>query len=124
MRLLVDTQAALWLLSKNERLPPTARELIFDRSVDCFLSAASVWEVAIKRRLGKLDASADFHIHLERHGVRGLPIYDRHATLVADLPLHHHDPFDRLLVAQASAEGMSILSADEILRKYDVPVLW
>ena len=84
MRLLVDTQAALWLLSKNERLPPTARELIFDRSVDCFLSAASVWEVAIKRRLGKLDASADFHIHLERHGVRGLPIYDRHATLVAD----------------------------------------
>jgi PIN domain nuclease of toxin-antitoxin system len=124
LRLLVDTQAALWLLSKDKRLPPTARELIFDRSVDCFLSAASVWEVAIKRRLGKLNALADFHIHLRRHGVAGLPVYDRHAVLVADLPFHHHDPFDRLLVAQAIVERMSILSIDPILRKYDVPVLW
>jgi PIN domain nuclease of toxin-antitoxin system len=124
LKLLIDTQAALWLLSKNERLPPSARELIFDKSVDCFLSAASVWEVAIKRALGKLKASADFYIHLQRHDVTGLPVYDRHAALVADLPLHHHDPFDRLLVAQAMGEGMSILSTDEILRKYDVPVLW
>jgi PIN domain nuclease of toxin-antitoxin system len=124
LKLLIDTQAALWLLSKNERLPPSARELIFDKSVDCFLSAASVWEVAIKRALGKLKASADFHIHLQRHDVTGLPVYDRHAALVADLPLHHHDPFDRLLVAQAMGEGMSILSTDEILREYDVPVLW
>jgi PIN domain nuclease of toxin-antitoxin system len=124
LRLLVDTQAALWLLAKDERLRPTAREMIFDRSVDCFLSAASVWEVAIKRKLGKLSASSEFHIDLERHGVIGLPVYDRHAARVAELPLHHGDPFDRLLVAQAIGERMSILSADKILRKYDVPVLW
>jgi PIN domain nuclease of toxin-antitoxin system len=124
LRLLVDTHAALWLLAKDERLPPTAREMIYDRGVDCFLSAASVWEVAIKRRLGKLRASAAFHIDLERHDIRGLPIYDRHAALVADLPLHHKDPFDRLIVAQAMVEKLSILSADATLRAYDVPVLW
>jgi len=124
LKLLVDTQAALWLLLDDGRLSDTARQLLFDEEVDCFLSAASVWEAAIKRGLGKLDAPADFHIHMERNGTRGLPVYDRHAALVADLPPHHRDPFDRLLVAQAMEEGMSILSADRILRAYDVPVLW
>jgi len=124
LKLLVDTHAALWLLLDDDRLPKTAHRLLFGESTDCFLSAASVWEVAIKRRLRKLKAPADFHIHLRRHGIASLPIYDHHAALVADLPLHHNDPFDRLLVAQAMAEGMSILSAEEILSKYDVPVLW
>jgi PIN domain nuclease of toxin-antitoxin system len=124
LRLLVDTHAALWFLEGDLRLSHTARNLIEDDRIERRLSAAVVWEVAIKRRLGKLTAPADFYERMDRQGVRGLPVYDRHAVLVADLPLHHHDPFDRLLVAQAMAEGMSILSADRILHKYDVPVLW
>lgn len=127
MRLLVDTQAALWLLLDDERLSETARRLLFkeaDQKVDCFISAASVWEAAIKRGLGKLDAPEDFHVQMERNGIQGLPVYDRHAALVADLPPHHSDPFDRLLVAQAMNESMSILSADEVLGAYDVDVIW
>jgi len=125
LKLLIDTQAGLWLLSDDKRLSETAHSLLFDdAAVECFISAASIWEAAIKRGLGKLEAPADFHIQMERNGILGLPIYDRHATRVADLPPHHNDPFDRLLVAQAMAEDMSILSADEILREYDVPVLW
>jgi PIN domain nuclease of toxin-antitoxin system len=124
LRLLLDTHAALWLLSEDERMPTSARALVFDESVDCFLSAASVWEVAIKRSMGKLNAPANFHVLLEQHGVTSLPVYDSHAAAVADLPLHHRDPFDRMLVVQAQADGMPILSKDEILHAYDVTVLW
>jgi PIN domain nuclease of toxin-antitoxin system len=83
-----------------------------------------VWEAAIKRGLGTLKAPADFHVQMQRHGFTGLPVYDHHAARVANLPPHHRDPFDRLLVAQAMAEGMSILSDDAQIRAYDVPVLW
>jgi len=124
LKLLVDTQAALWLLAEDRRLPASARRLLFDEDVECFLSAAAVWEVAIKRGLGKLSAPADFHLRLKRHGIAGLAIYDRHATAVAELPRHHGDPFDRLMVAQAIVEEMAILSVDEILHAYDVQVLW
>jgi PIN domain nuclease of toxin-antitoxin system len=124
VRLLLDTYAALWFLEGNERLSQTARALIEDDRIERRLSAAVVWEVAIKRGLGKLKVTADFHERMGRQGVSGLPVYDRHAARVADLPHHHSDPFDRLLVAQAIEEDMSILSADEILRKYDVDVIW
>lgn len=124
MRLLVDTHAALWFLEGDRRLSHLARNLIEDDKIERRLSAATVWEVAIKRSLGKLIAPADFHERMAKQGVAGLPVTDAHAAAVADLPLPHHDPFDRLLVAQAQVEGMSILSADKILRKYDVPVLW
>jgi PIN domain nuclease of toxin-antitoxin system len=122
--LIVDTHAALWFLAGDERLSPAARILIEDEGIERRLSAASVWEVAIKRRLGKLRATADFHARLGEQGVRGLPIGDAHAARIADLPMHHRDPFDRILVAQAQLEGMSILSADPQIRRYDVPVLW
>jgi len=89
---------------------------------------ACVWEIAIKHSIRKLDAPRDFpvefHDEMMRRGVSSLPIYDRHAAAVADMPLHHRDPFDRLLVAQAQAEGMSIVSKDEKLRRYDVTVIW
>lgn len=124
MRLLVDTHAVLWFLEGDPRLSYTARELIEDDKIERRLSAAVVWEIAIKRRLGKLTAPADIHERMGEQGVDGLPIYDHHAARVADLPLHHSDPFDRLLVAQAMAEGMTILSADAILRQYDVSVVW
>ncbi len=105
-------------------MPSSARALVEDESVDRRLSAAVVWEVAIKRGLGKLAAPADFHERMDRQGIVGLPVYDRHAARVAELPQHHGDPFDRLLVAQAQVEGMSILSDDEQLREYDVTVIW
>jgi PIN domain nuclease of toxin-antitoxin system len=124
LKLLVDTHAALWLLLDDARLPASARRLLFDEENECVLSAATVWEAAIKRGLGKLKAPADFHVQMQRHGFTGLPVYDHHAARVANLTPHHRDPFDRLLVAQAMAEGMSILSDDAQIRAYDVPVLW
>jgi PIN domain nuclease of toxin-antitoxin system len=124
LRLLIDTHAALWFLEGDPNLSAVALSLIEDDSIERRLSAASVWEVAIKRGMGKLTATADFHERMERKGVRGLAVTDAHAAAVADLPMHHRDPFDRLLVAQARLEGMTILSKDEKLRAYDVPVLW
>ncbi len=98
--------------------------MIEDDGVERRLSAASVWEVVVKRGLGKLDVQADFHEYLYRQGLRGLPVVDAHAARVATLPRHHRDPFDRLLVAQALVEGMSIVSRDPRLRAYEAPVIW
>jgi PIN domain nuclease of toxin-antitoxin system len=122
--LIVDTHAALWFLEGDRRLSKAARALIENGEIERRLSAASVWEVAVKRKLGKLDVRADFHELLYRQGLRALAITDAHAARIADLPLHHRDPFDRMLVAQAQAENLSILSADRRLAAYDVPLLW
>jgi PIN domain nuclease of toxin-antitoxin system len=124
LKLLIDTHAALWFLEGSTNLSALAFGLIEDDTIERRLSAASVWEVSIKRSAGKLTATADFHERMERQGVRGLSVTDAHAAAVADLPMHHRDPFDRLLVAQAMVEGMSILSKDQILHRYDVTVLW
>ena len=88
------------------------------------LSAVVVWEVAIKRSLGKLESPDHFGPTVLRAGAWPLPVTLDHAAAVERLPWHHRDPFDRLLVAQASAEGASLVSADEALRAYDVPVIW
>jgi PIN domain nuclease of toxin-antitoxin system len=124
LKLVVDTHAALWLLADDRRLSETARRLLADDDIPCFLSTASVWEAAIKRSIGKLTVPADFHRQMALRGISSIPVYENHAAAVAELPLHHRDPFDRLLVAQAQLEGMSILSSDPQLRAYDVPVLW
>lgn len=88
------------------------------------VSAVTVWEVAIKRGLGKLDAPDDLLPQLERTHVELLPITARHADRVAVLPLHHRDPFDRLLIAQAIVEGFALVSSDKSLRRYDIEVVW
>jgi PIN domain nuclease of toxin-antitoxin system len=88
------------------------------------VSAVTVWEVAIKRSLGKVKARGGMLNEIERAGVELLPVTARHADLVASLPLHHRDPFDRLLVAQATAENIPLVSSDESLRRYDVEVIW
>jgi PIN domain nuclease of toxin-antitoxin system len=88
------------------------------------ISAVVVWEVAIKRRLGKLDAPPNLLEQLERAGVDLLPITARHADRVGTLPLHHRDPFDRLLVAQAEIEGLPLVSADQSLLPYGIEILW
>ena len=106
------------------RLSATAAEAIGAADARIVVSAVSVWEVAIKRGLGKLDAPDDLLPQLERARVELLPVTARHADLVTTLPVHHRDPFDRLLVAQATCEQLSIVSADESLRRYGVEVVW
>jgi len=121
---IVDTHAALWFLQGDRHLSRVARETIEDELIERRLSAVSVWEVAVKSSVGKLTVPPNFHRLLYEQGLSTLPVTDRHALRVTGLPLHHRDPFDRLLVAQAQAEGMSILSSDVKLHAYDVDVIW
>lgn len=101
-----------------------AREAIASKEGHVVVSAVVIWEVAIKRQLGKLDAPPDLLERLERAGVNLLAITARHADRVGTLPLHHRDPFDRLLVAQADIDGLPLVTADEDLQRYGIEVIW
>lgn len=124
MKLLLDTHAALWFLSGDERLGDSARRHLTDDSNLVMLSAAVVWEVAIKRSLGKLAVPEEYLSLLLGAGVQTLAISVEHAAVVEALPQHHRDPFDRMLVAQAAIEGAALVSCDEALRPYDVTLIW
>lgn len=124
MRLILDTHAALWWLSGDSRFGAAAEREITDTSNQVLLSAAVVWEVAIKRSLGKLAAPDDLAGTLLAGGARPLPIGLEHAAAVEALPRHHRDPFDRLLLAQAIVERATLVSSDEAFRSYDVGVIW
>ena len=124
MRLLLDTQAAIWALSGDERLGRAAKRRLGDTTDEVLLSAAVVWEVALKRSLGKLRTPPDFGPTLLDAGARALPITLEHAAAVEQLPWHHRDPLDRVLVAQATVENAAIVSADERLSAYDVELVW
>ncbi|HEU4703970.1 MAG TPA: type II toxin-antitoxin system VapC family toxin [Conexibacter sp.] len=122
--LLLDTHAMIWLLAGDERLSTRARAatLAADRLV---VSTVSLWEAAIKRSLGKLRAPSDLSRRLTAlHQIELLPIFPPHAEAVGELPWHHRDPFDRLLVAQARAEGLAIASSDPALAQYGVEIVW
>lgn len=124
MRLLADTHAALWLLGDDDRLSRKAGQALTDASNEVMLSAAVVWEVAIKRSLGKLDAPDGFAGLLLDAGAVPLAVSIDHARAVRSLPWHHRDPFDRLLVAQATLEDAVLVSNDERLLSYGVQVVW
>jgi PIN domain nuclease of toxin-antitoxin system len=124
VRLLADTHAALWLLGEDRRLSARADELLTDATNEVLLSAAVVWEVAIKRSLGKLDAPDGFARQLLDGGAIPLPVSIDHAQAVRSLPWHHRDPFDRLLVAQAGLEDAILVSNDVRLRRYGMRVAW
>lgn len=124
MRLLADTHAALWLLGDDKRLSPRADQMLTDASNEVMLSSAVVWEVAIKRSLGKLDVPDGFAGLLLDAGAVPLAVSIDHARAVRSLPWHHRDPFDRLLVAQATIEDAVLVSNDERLGAYDVEVIW
>jgi PIN domain nuclease of toxin-antitoxin system len=124
LRLLLDTHAAIWWLSDDERLGQVAARRLTDRTDEVLLSAAVIWEVAIKRSLGKLKTPPDFGRTLLDADVRALPIALEHAAAVERLPWHHRDPFDRMLVAQATIENAAIVSGDERLAAYDVELVW
>ena len=128
MRLLLDTHALLWWLNDDRLLPAKARKLIALSSNAVVVSAASAWEIATKVRLGKLDMAADlaadFSNVLSQEGFESLPISVDHALRAALLPGPHKDPFDRMLIAQAQAEGVPIVSSDTVFDSYGVRRLW
>jgi PIN domain nuclease of toxin-antitoxin system len=111
------------MAGEPDRIGAQARKAI-DGDEETLISAVVIWEIAIKRRLGKLDAPADLLVRLEGAAVDLLPITARHADRVGTLPLHHQDPFDRLLIAQAETEGLILVSGDAAMRRYEIEVLW
>lgn len=124
MRLLFDTHALLAFLSGDYELSPGARTAVERPGASVIGSAVNVWEIAIKRSIGKLDAPDDLIERAEEAGVELLSITPRHAHAVGELPLHHRDPFDRLLIAQARLERCAIVTGDRAFPAYDVPVVW
>ncbi len=128
MRLLLDTHTFLWFVSGDGRLSARARRRIEDPAHDKLLSVASVWEIAIKLSLGKLALSVSLDALIQDgaidNGIAMLDVRTEHALAVAHLPWHHRDPFDRLLVAQASVDALTLLSADAALDRYAVARIW
>jgi PIN domain nuclease of toxin-antitoxin system len=126
VRLLLDTQVWLWLQIRPERVRDEVRDRLADEATELLLSAASSWEIAIKHALGKLPlpgAPRDYvPSRMRADAVDGLPVTHAHALRVCDLPHHHGDPFDRLLVAQAQLEDLTIVTADPQIERYDVAV--
>lgn len=128
MNLLLDTHSFLWFIAGSPQLSAHARALIENPAHQPFLSIASLWEMAIKISLNKLKIAGPFETfiaqQLELNGIEILPIQLRHVTVVASLPFHHRDPFDRLLGAQAQVEQMPLLSGDSIFDAYAITRLW
>ncbi len=123
-RLLVDTHALLWWLMDDPSLTPVARDAIASAESEALVSTASVWEIAIKRALGRVQAPDDLPELTAREGFDWLPVGAEHAWEVGALPHHHRDPFDRLLIAQARVEGLPIVTGEGDFEPYDVDVLW
>jgi PIN domain nuclease of toxin-antitoxin system len=128
VRLLLDTHAFLWWVDGGARLSRKARAAIADPKHACLVSLASCWEIAVKLSLGKLKLAAPVERFLPEqlaaNGFTPLPIDLRHVARVAELPFHHRDPFDRLLIAQALAEALAVVSADAVFLKYGVKRIW
>lgn len=121
MRLLLDTRAVIRLLVDPQPLPPGAEAALRDQRTEPLVSVASVWEIALKVAVGKLEAPDDLLDLLAGHG---LAITAEHAYATRHLPMHHRDPFDRLLIAQAQAEHLPIVTGDPVFPAYDVRVIW
>lgn len=128
MRVLLDTHALVWALAEPDRLSPRARAALVDPATVVFVSLTSAWELAILQGLERVRLQVSlaslFTEGLAALGIRLLPIRLHHVTGVACLPQHHRDPFDRLLVATALAERLTVVSADRAFTRYGVPVLW
>ena len=128
MRLLLDTHALLWWLSGDEHLPERARTAISDSANEVYVSAVSAWEIATKVRIGKLAGAerlaADFGSHLRSQAFVGLPISVEHAQRAGRLPGPHRDPFDRMLIAQAHADDLVLVSNEAVFDQYGITRLW
>jgi PIN domain nuclease of toxin-antitoxin system len=128
MRALLDTNSFLWFISGSDRLSIDAKTVIADLQNQLVLSTASLWEIAIKVSLKKLDLRQPYGQlipqQLEENDIAVLPIELNHLRKVIDLPFHHRDPFDRLIVAQALAEGIPVISSDAVFSRYAVRIIW
>jgi len=128
VRLLLDTQVFLWMVNGDERLPEAIRETVCGEDASVWLSAASVWELAIKQQLGRIDlpaSAADFATaERARYRVASLQVDEASAGHLAKLPALHKDPFDRMLVCQAIEHELTLVSADRMLRRYPIKTLW
>ena len=128
MRILIDTHALLWAMTGDVQLSAAARQAYLNADNDLFLSAVSFWEICLKVGLGKLSLSEGWSNAVEQelkaNGIQWLPITVGHCLGIVKLPFHHRDPFDRMLVAQALTEDMSIMTADKQLSRYSIPCLW
>ena len=128
MRLLLDTHALLWFLLNDRQLSANSKSIIADSSNDVLVSPVSYWEIAVKINLGKYLLDQPFAEFIEQEFTKNefsiLPITLQHAAIVCTLPFHHRDPFDRLLIAQAMAENIPVLSNDTMFDKYSVKRLW
>lgn len=119
-RFLLDTHALLWWLTDSPQLGPRCKEIIGNERNQIFVSAATTWEISIKIALGKLIAPEDMDSIVEDEGFSKLPISLYHGQLAGSLPAHHRDPFDRMLIAQAQAEGLILITADENIPLYNL----
>ncbi|MCL2420990.1 MAG: type II toxin-antitoxin system VapC family toxin [Defluviitaleaceae bacterium] len=127
MNILLDTHAIWWFLNGNEKLPKTAKEAIVNMDNTIFISMATIWEVAIKMSIGKLefDGGIDGFIKaIVDNDFMLLEIDVEHIKATVDLPLIHRDPFDRMIIAQAMVEDVPVMTTDENVLKYDITVIW
>ena len=128
MKILLDTHAFLWSTQADERLSTKAQAAFLDSQNALYLSAASYWEICVKYALGKLGLQPDWPNLLEQeiaaNQISWLPIEKDHCQALTELPILHRDPFDRILIAQAQCEGMTLLTADGQIQRYEVPTLW
>ncbi|MGA7949772.1 MAG: type II toxin-antitoxin system VapC family toxin [Thiobacillaceae bacterium] len=125
MKLLLDTHLLLWAAGSPDQLPPAARSLLEDPQNELLFSAASLWEIAIKYKLGRSDFRVDARVlrrGLLDNGYQELAITSEHAVFVDSLPPLHKDPFDHILIAQATVEGITLLTADALVAQYPGPV--
>jgi PIN domain nuclease of toxin-antitoxin system len=127
VKYLLDSVIWLWSIDSVEKINEACREILENGREEVYFSAASAWELSIKARLGKLNLPAPpgqcIPAFIARQGLRPLPVTHLHAVKVYDLPLHHEDPFDRLIIAQAIVEQMTVLTSDRAFRKYPVNVM-
>lgn len=128
MKLLIDTHCWLWLVADPDKIRSDVVDLLVDRGNEVYVSAATAWEIVIKHGLGKLSLPVAPTEYVPQRvaalGHLSLAIEQRHTLRVAELPPHHKDPFDRILVAQAQVEGMHFVTADRLIAAYDVPLIW
>jgi PIN domain nuclease of toxin-antitoxin system len=128
MKSLLDTHTLLWFIAGSASLSAYARTLIEDAANEKFVSIVSIWETAIKVSIGKMSLSAPFDVlfphQLQINGFELLPVKVEHISFITTLPFHHRDPFDRLLIAQAIEEKMTLVSVDEVFDDYGVTRLW
>jgi PIN domain nuclease of toxin-antitoxin system len=119
-RFLLDTHVLLWWLDDSPELGPRCKELIADQRNQVYVSAATTWEISIKKALGKLEVPNDIDSIVEDEGFSKLPISLYHGQLAGSLPMHHRDPFDRMLIAQAQAEGLILMTSDNNIGLYNL----